>query len=501
MLAPAGLAWLLTLVLPSLLTVITSFERNNALSRPSFAGLTNYGQLLPDTLLSLAAGVAVAIVPVIVVAVVAPLAAAGAQRSGAGGQRIVRIAFCVGIASFAPAAFSASLLATLGFLGGGLLAIVLVTAIASVAALLGIGGLASLAALRSPGPRAVLLVAGLAAIATLAYVLQSFTFGYVFGGRSGPTTPAALIFRTSVVYYQFGAAAVPATALGVVLGLLGIGALALILASRMRISVGEAAASGRKTVGYIAVAAAVLVVVVAQLPWIIASFGGGHPVTNPFLTLLNTIGPSFLSATVQVGLAFLGGFGIGGLRPLGRFSELLLIPFAPWLFVTAAPLSVADFQIAHAVGSLNTWIGLISPVLVNVPALVFFTLLFAGQRARSGGDLFGTVIVPALPAAAAVWMISWLVESVATVWPLLVGSDQKVWTGAVNAIAGAQQYVSRIDPVSLWLAAPLGVLALVVLAALQLTHLHRLQITLGDAPQPTGPRSPEPDTAVTRHGP
>ena len=44
---------------------------------------------------------------------------------------------------------------------------------------------------------------------------------------------------------------------------------------------------------------------------------------------------------IQLPIAYLGALGIGALRPLGRYSEWLLLPFSPWLFITALPLSVA----------------------------------------------------------------------------------------------------------------------------------------------------------------
>ncbi|NED57537.1 sugar ABC transporter permease, partial [Micromonospora aurantiaca] len=70
-----------------------------------------------------------------------------------------------------------------------------------------------------------------------------------------------------------------------------------------------------------------------------------------------------LGAVVSVGAAFLGALGIGGLRPLGRRSEWLLLPFAPWLFVGIGPLSIAGFENVGTLDLINSFGALIPPML------------------------------------------------------------------------------------------------------------------------------------------
>ena len=58
----------------------------------------------------------------------------------------------------------------------------------------------------------------------------------------------------------------------------------------------------------------------------------------------NTLVPPAMSIfLLQLPIAYLGALGIGALRPLGRWSEWLLLPFAPWLFITALPLGIRSW--------------------------------------------------------------------------------------------------------------------------------------------------------------
>jgi hypothetical protein len=113
-------------------------------------------------------------------------------------------------------------------------------------------------------------------------------------------------------------------------------------------------------------------------------------------------------------VALLGGIGIGAFRPLGAYSELLLLIFAPWLFVGTGPLALAGYERARDMKQLNTFAGLIPPTWLSIPALVVFALLFRGLsqqwRAAGGGyqRLGGMVALPALPALGGVLLLVWL---------------------------------------------------------------------------------------------
>src|SRR5262249_6202438 len=153
----------------------------------------------------------------------------------------------------------------------------------------------------------------------------------------------------------------------------------------------------------------VLVTGLGLLPWLRWLYDGPPvPPADPVdagEVFVNTWGPPILSTVVGVGLALVAAIGIGALRPLGRASEWLLLPFAPWLLVGSGPLIVHTADSLGRSGALNTWLGLVPRTWVVIPALFVLTLLLRGQRARwdrqraSGqpASLARIFILPVLP--------------------------------------------------------------------------------------------------------
>ena len=93
----------------------------------------------------------------------------------------------------------------------------------------------------------------------------------------------------------------------------------------------------------------------------------------PPAMLLNTWVPPLLSTVVGVGLAALAGFGIGGLRPLGRWSELSAAA-RPWLFIHIGLMLAKEEAAAPLEGEPGIPAADPAAWLV-VPALVLFTPL------------------------------------------------------------------------------------------------------------------------------
>jgi hypothetical protein len=219
---------------------------------------------------------------------------------------------------------------------------------------------------------------------------------------------------------RVGTGAAQASILLAVLAVLGVAAWLLIFLTGLRVEV-VPKASDRSAGWGVATGLVLLValgmVAVGLWPWLAHSvFGGGTAPDGPSTgrVYTNTWVPPLVSTVVGVGVAAVGGFAIGALRPLGRSSGLLLLPFAPWLFVGIAPLSVAHYRSADELGRLNTFLGLIPPVWVVVPAL----FLFRGLADRSGGRL-GDTLRPALPMLGLVIGATWLVQAQDVTWSLL----------------------------------------------------------------------------------
>jgi hypothetical protein len=204
-------------------------------------------------------------------------------------------------------------------------------------------------------------------------------------------------------------------------------------------------------------------------------------------TLLSPLLAVFL---IQMPLAYAGALGIGALRPLGRRSDWLLLPFSPWLFMTIGPLSTAAFMNVQSMGWLNTRLGLVPPILVSVPALFILTLFFKGQapgwraaqaEGRSGAFL-RTLVLPSLPLAALLALALLLVEMRSLMWPLLVANDRELFTGSVALLTMARAFASdwpTLMAAVVSLGLPFFWLFLLGFCIFQIFYLDRLAIRAG----------------------
>lgn len=341
----------------------------------------------------------------------------------------------------------------------------------------------------------MLVVGALLAITMAAVGLQAFSMGLVLT-RGGPErsteTLAGLSYDYAFRLAQFGPGAAVATVMGLILGVLGIVATVIAVASRLSITLtprvrpassrrGEGARGGSGAAGMaVGVAALVVVVAVAVVfarPWIDGVLASPDTEAGALRAQLNTWVPAVAGAVVSVGVAYLAALGIGGLRPLGRRSEWLLLAFAPWLFVGTGPLGVADWQTMRSLGLLNTFLAIFPPFLVSVPALLVLTLLCKGLAERSGRDFVGGVLVPSLPMAGILAGAVALVNGQELFWPLLVAQDASLFPAPVAQLSQLGGFSVTAPDVGA--ATPLLVVAvaLVAVVAAQLLYLDRLVIT------------------------
>jgi hypothetical protein len=332
--------------------------------------------------------------------------------------------------------------------------------------------------------------------------------------RGGPArstqTLSFLQFSRSFMVFDFGRGAAVATVTGVVLGVLGIAATLIAVIAALRIELtppdraaavpGDPAGPVRRPVNPVGVLVAVVallailaVVLIGVWPWLSALFSSPDPRASAptsaadARTYVNTWVPPLLGALVSVGIAFLAALGIGGLRPMGRNSEWLLLPFAPWLFVGIGPLSLAGWENARELELVGTFAGLIPPMLVSVPALVLLTLFCRGRAplwqaqvaagVSAGTSFLRVVVVPALPMAAFLGGAVVMINAQSLLWPLLVGTDRDGATAPVALVRELSRYGQ--SEVSVGFVTPFAVVvvALLALGALQVGYLDRLAIT------------------------
>jgi hypothetical protein len=298
-------------------------------------------------------------------------------------------------------------------------------------------------------------------------------------------------FGASFMWLEFGYAAAMATLVLVPVMLLGIGAAVLAILSGLRIEAAPAPAGGRPGVAVVAVVAVLVVFGVALFglwPWL-AGLGHwdtavdiGGPVLagpSPATLFARTWLPPLVSTVLGVGLAALAGFGIGGLRPLGRWSELLLLPFAPWLFVGVGPLFLSHWHAAESrpIERVDTLLGLIPPVWLAVPALFVFTLLFRGLSRQLG---YGRMLLRSLPMLGLVGAATWLVQSQGLLWPLIVAVGEDTYPAQVF-LAQQASFGQLGASVPLGLPYPIPVILMFAAGAVlvQLFYLDRLAIRVG----------------------
>ncbi|MEQ4300777.1 sugar ABC transporter permease [Plantactinospora sp. B6F1] len=513
LLLPALIALIWSYVVPTFSTVLTSFREEDLFRAPRPAGVENYRTLFEDGFLSqFGLVLLLALLPLALALVLAPLLSFVADRAGRLARLLARAVLALPVAAYAPVAV---------YLGwrlhrrdpefstdGARLELAWAVAATSFGLVVAVAATAYLSALRRREPgrwpyQAMLTVGGVVGLAVLAGALQIYTAPALLTG-GGPTrsttTPVLGLVQVSFVTFRLGVGAASATLLLVILGVLGLVATGLLLASRARIdfdgwrdrpaaSPGAAGGPSGLLVGIVVAALVVLLAVFAwaSAPWLRHAFSSPDTPSGPNLpeVLVDTWLPPLVSAVVSVGLAAVAGFGIGALRPLGRWSELLLLPFAPWLFVGIGPLAIVGFKRASENDQIDTFLGLIPPVWLSVPALFVFTLLFRGlaPKWRSGGDPARTLLLPALPMLAAAVLLTWLVHAQQLLWPLLVVHRVENAPAPLLANMWTQQFRSSGGEIlSLVLPLPLLVVFLLAFVALQIGYLDRLAIRTGRPP-------------------
>jgi ABC-type sugar transport system permease subunit len=359
-------------------------------------------------------------------------------------------------------------------------------------------------------------------LGSIALALQSFSLSFLLtrGGPQNSTTTLALLhFISGFQFFKFGVAGAVGMQILLPLGVLGMAAGLLIILAGLQI---ESVPPGKPPVQLsgssrpiVALALGVLLIgclVISAIGiwplfWtainslkhaseIFAGEGSLLPATPTFdayrtldeqfptgRILFNTVLPPLLGLAIQIPIAYLGALGIGALRPLGRHSEWLLLPFCPWLFVGIGPLSILAFENLRAAGLIDTFLSLVPPILCSVPMLVILTLFFKGQQARRsapGASFFNALILPSLPLTVLLASIAFLVESQMLDWPLLVANSLESQPASV--VLATIQGVFALD-VPLLSAAmvrfglPFFVLFFLIFAIFQIFYVDRLAIT------------------------
>jgi hypothetical protein len=513
---PAAVFALLTLVVPTGQTIVRAIQNwdDVAAARrqvPRIIGddpLTNFWS-------SLGFSLSLAVIPLLVAVVVAPLLAAALDGAGTVPRRAARVLMSVPLVVFSPVAVAVAwaqgqhlgptqidaarhffLLSSEGeapwaqrFIIGG----------ATLGVVCGLALLGYLAVFRgrADGRKitpAMVAVGAIIALATIAVSLQEFSFSWVWETRrSRGQTLGSLQNNTALRFLDSGAGAVIATGIGLLLAVLGVAATLVAIKTRLRLRILPAdkmpARVPRAVGGFVAVAAVLIVGCWALLPWLSALFSSNQapPLFRGTLEMyVNTWVPPLLGAIISVGVAYLAALGIGGVRPLGRGSEWLLLPFAPWLFVGLLPLAITDFENVRDLNLLDSGLLVrIPPILVSVPALVILTLFFRGQsaawraRPRAEVSFQRAVALPALPLAGLLAGAMTVVYGQSALWSLFTPRGGVAVQLVLRDNLSLIERVPRGAPVGLATPLLVVVIALIGIAVLQVRYLDRLAIIAG----------------------
>jgi hypothetical protein len=343
-------------------------------------------------------------------------------------------------------------------------------------------------------------------LATIALSLQDFSLSYTLtgGGPLNATTTLAMFqFRQAFQFYRFGVSAALSVLLLAALMLCGLAAGAALVFSGLRLSFVSRVADRTPPGSSKAVPLLVLILillcllpacVLGLLPNLWVARLGLRPLVGEVLlesfpwvrVLTNTFLPLTLSVfLVQLPIAYAGALGIGALRPLGRWSEMLLLPFTPWLFVTILPVSLPAFLRLLEYGGMNRLLSLPPPLWLNVPMLVILTLFFKGQQAAweeaqargKAGTFFSQVILPSLPLALLLGAAALFFSAGDLYWPLIVANQPDRFTVPVALAWLHGQYAMNgrlMASVLIRLMLPITVGFFIVFAVFQVFYLDHL---------------------------
>ncbi len=534
---PAALLCFTALARPSVQTLLMSFQKVDPFGKSEPVGAANYTFLLSDETFSGALGftVSMLMVRLVIVAVVPLLLALAASAAGRGGRILARLLFTVPLAIFAPlgavTAWRIAINPVGGFFGpeaGRMLAdptrapgtVLLIDGLITAGLACGLGLLFYLAALRTPvaqeggvrHARSALLLCWITGLlATVALTLQSFTlsYGLTNGGPARSTTTLALLqYTQSFQFFRMGLGAATASITLAVCALLGFIVGLVVLFSRARLVLRpwrEPSRSTNRGLGIIALAIAILISIIVggfgllPLVWSLLHASGSANGLSEVLEqtplarmLVNTYAPAMVLLAVQVPITYLGALGIGAVRPLGRWSEILLLPFSLWLFVTPMPLSITFYMNLAQAEQLNTIQALVPPITLNIPALFLLTLFFKGQHGKwreatasggsAAGTFFTTMLLPSLPLTFLFACATLLLATRDLFWPLLTSVSSETRTLSVMLLLLQQSFAFEIGGQAQALAlfiVPSALLFLVVFGIFQVFYLDRIALATG----------------------
>jgi ABC-type sugar transport system permease subunit len=525
---PAALTCFFVQGLPAIKTFFLSFTSFSGFGPSRFVGMSNYANAFGSGGIASSLGLSFIQGLVRVLACVLPALLIGWGTAGLsrGPRMLMRSVSTIPIALYMPAlsglAWSVALspargiLGQAGFFGNPGKAYALAIAMDGISWLgLSIGFGVSLAMGAVAGAReengakrvwpAFLTLALLMSLAAVALAPQEIDAQLAFPLASlnpKAMSPAYAIYRSGFMMMRFGTAAALSVILILGAGICGLAGCCVLVLGRVRLSLKRE--RGRAPLGSprslpLAVIAAILcaaAVLASILPIALSGGSAAGSMSLPrFLravsfapSLLNALIPAFLTvAFFQLPFSYLAALSIGALRPLGKRSDLILFLFAPFLFISLAPLSVQHYLDARNLGALGGFLYRMVPQLSSVPMVFVLAIFFKGQRADyESGDKKGysafakSFILPSLPLAGLLTVLSLGYLCRETFSAMLFSNSPKYFTLMLNTLKLNGSFSATNIAAGIFFLAWLGGLAaMIALLPFQLSYIDKLELRTG----------------------
>lgn len=495
-------------------TVIGSLQ-SNPLSddTPEFVGMENFDRLLDHRNFDVAVEFTgqLILVRLLIAAVIPLLLSIGVYQLGKRSRLAIRLLFTLPMAFFAPAlvAFASQRMLWMWDRESPEVTVLLIEALAALIVSCAAGLLVYSAILRRraddgkgwistlPAFIAVWLIGQ---FAVLAYTLQTFSpLGFFF--RSGAFTFSQFVFETTrVLNLHLGVAA--STFVFIPVAVLGVLATLILILFRLQLehvpAVEDSDSPGNSVLGIfgwiVTLPGAVGVIFILFVPYLVSLLGATswvgegstRSVSMMQVWLNTTLPPLLVIVFVQLPVAYLGALGIGAVRPFGRWSEGLLLLFAPWLFATSMPFALQRMIALANADALDSFLALVPPLLISVPMLVILTLFFKGhapawRQALAEGTpaaraFFTKLFIPSLPLAGFLAALSFMAAAQDLIYSLVAGIRPEQFTaaGAIFRFAGINLLGS--EKVIAVIGLPLFLVFSVLFIALRIRYLDRLSL-------------------------
>ncbi len=319
-------------------------------------------------------------------------------------------------------------------------------------------------------------------------------------------TPAMAMYSVSFMQMRLGEGSAFASLIILIAACYGMIACAVVLLSRIKLSLRAhsfepvMAKAKIKVLPIVALIFSIFAILFSVLPFFLMGIPNktgisgielGRFFTNLDLfrsSLITWLPAFFVVFFIQLPVSYLAGLGIGALRPLGRASPALLFLFSPFLFLGTSALSLDFYKASIRAPEFIAAAYRILPYLLNVPMVFIFSLFFSGQaQAReacppaSDPSFFKTFIKPSLPLAGILAMLSFAAVGQDYILPWVMAVSQKN-AGLFIQLSRIFRIYSReaslqVGTWLLWLSGAL--IAMAALVPFQCLYLDRLEIKAG----------------------